>query len=115
MNAEVSRSILAHGITAITDLMGKIEPIDYLHMYNEAVKKGLMQRTVLYYLWENLKDQSRLDNNKTNPTNQVHIGGIKLFSDGSVSGKTALVKPPFLGEDESHGIQMTTKGGYFCY
>lgn len=107
--AELSPFLLSHGITAITDLASRTGPNDYLDMYKTAVKKGLKQRTVLYYLWEDLKEQPILGPDKLNRENQIHIGGIKLFSDGSVSGKTAWVNPPFLGEEENYGIQMTTK------
>lgn len=89
--------------------MSRTKPIDYFDMYNTAVKKGLKQRAVLYYLWEDLQDQPILDSDKMNRENQIHIGGIKLFSDGSVSGKTAWVNPPFLGGEDHYGIQMTTK------
>ncbi|WP_144547999.1 amidohydrolase [Bacillus sp. X1(2014)] len=107
--AELSDVLLAHGITAITDAMGRTEPTDYLEMYKDAVQKGLKQRTVLYYIWEDLKKQSMLEKEKTNLENQIHIGGVKLFSDGSVSGQTAWVNPPFLGDGENYGIQMTTQ------
>ncbi|MBT2736060.1 amidohydrolase [Bacillus sp. ISL-7] len=107
--AELSNVLLSHGITAITDAMGRTEPTDYLEMYNDAVKKGLKQRTVLYYIWEDLKKNPILENEKTSLENQIHIGGVKLFSDGSVSGQTAWVNPPFLGEGENYGIQMTTE------
>ncbi|MEH7748484.1 amidohydrolase [Neobacillus drentensis] len=107
--AELSDVLLGHGITAITDAMGRTEPTDYLEMYNTAVKKGLKQRSALYYIWEDLKKSPMLEKEKTNLENQIHIGGVKLFSDGSVSGQTAWVNPPFLGEGENYGIQMTTE------
>ena len=107
--AELSPILLGHGITAITEAMGKSEPVDYLDMYHNAAEKGLKQRTVLYYIWEDLKAQSNLEKQKTSMHNQIHIGGVKLFSDGSVSGQTAWVNPPFLGETENYGIQMTSR------
>ncbi|WP_034670653.1 amidohydrolase [Ectobacillus panaciterrae] len=107
--AELSPFLLSHGITAITDLSSRTGSTDYLEMYKTAGKKGLKQRTVLYYLWEDLKEQPILGPDKIKSENQIHIGGIKLFSDGSVSGKTAWVNPPFLGEEENYGIQTTTK------
>ncbi|WHY64712.1 amidohydrolase [Neobacillus sp. SuZ13] len=107
--AELSDVLLAHGITAITDAMGRTEPTDYLEMYNAAVKKGLKQRSALYYIWEDLKKHPMLEKEKTDLENQIHIGGVKLFTDGSVSGQTAWVNPPFLGDEENYGIQMTTK------
>lgn len=107
--AELSSTLLAHGITAITDMMAMGELIDYLEMYNHAVGKGLKQRTVLYYMWEDLQKHPSLSADRTNKNNQVHIGGIKLFADGSVSGRTAWVNPPFLGGDENYGIPTTSK------
>lgn len=40
---------------------------------------------------------------------QVHIGGVKLFTDGSVSGRTAWVNPPFIGNEENYGISITSE------
>jgi predicted amidohydrolase YtcJ len=107
--AELSPFLLSKGITAISELMGKAEPADYYEMYNLAVEKGLKQRTVIHYEWEDLKGQTILTSENTNNQRQVYIGGIKLFADGSVSGQTAWVNPPFLGDGENYGIQMTTK------
>ncbi|MEH7155480.1 amidohydrolase [Neobacillus drentensis] len=107
--AELGSFLLSHGITAITDLSSRTGPTDYLNLYQTAVKKGLKQRTVLYYMWEDLKEQPHLKPDQVNCKNQIHIGGIKLFSDGSVSGKTAWVYTPFLGEAENYGIQTTSK------
>lgn len=106
--ATLSSFLLSKGVTAITDLSSRTEPADYLDMYNTAVKKGLKQRTVLYYLWEDLKEQPILSPDRINSDHQIHIGGVKLFSDGSVSGKTAWVHTPFLGEEENYGIQTTS-------
>ncbi|MEH7375438.1 amidohydrolase [Neobacillus drentensis] len=107
--AELSPVLLSHGITAITELMGRTKPNDYLEMYQLATEKGLKQRSVLYYIWEDLKKHPFIEQQKMVRENQIHIGGIKLFSDGSVSGQTAWVNPPFLGEEENYGIQMTTR------
>lgn len=107
--AELSPILLSKGITAISELMARTEPTDYYEIYNLAVEKGLKQRTVINYIWEDLKEQSKLTSENTNNQQQIYIGGVKLFSDGSVSGQTAWVNPPFLGEGENYGIQMTTK------
>ena len=107
--ADLSPRLLAHGITAITDALARTEPIDYMGLYQAAREKGLQQRTVLYCLWEDLKKQPTLDKHKINRKNPVHIGGIKLFADGSVSGRTAWVNPPYVGGSDNVGIPMTTK------
>jgi predicted amidohydrolase YtcJ len=106
--AKLSSFLLSRGITAITDLSSRTLPSDYYEMYNTAVKKGLKQRTVLYYLWDDLKENSFFIPSHLNRENQVHVGGIKVFADGSVSGRTAWVHTPFLGEAENYGIQTTS-------
>ncbi|WP_391117652.1 amidohydrolase [Psychrobacillus sp. L3] len=106
--AELGQKLFEYGITAISELMALSNPIDYLDMYNQACNKGLKQRSVLYYIYEDLKDQPILDKELTNRENNVHIGGVKLFADGSVSGQTAWVNPPFLGGNENYGIQTTS-------
>lgn len=107
--AELSPILLSKGITAISELMGKAEPVDYYEMYHLAAKKGLKQRTVIHYEWEDLKGKCLLNGENTNNQQQIYIGGVKLFSDGSVSGQTAWVNPPFLGNGNNYGIQMTSK------
>lgn len=106
--AKLSPTLLSHGITAITELMARTTPNDYLEMYRLAADKGLKQRTVLYYVWEDAQHDHVIDKKKTARENQIHIGGIKLFSDGSVSGQTAWVNPSFIGDGDNYGIQMTT-------
>ncbi|CEG26393.1 amidohydrolase [Bacillus sp. B-jedd] len=106
---ELSEFLFAHGITAITDLMALRKPVDYVEMYNEARRKGLKQRSVLYYIWDEIKDSAKLGEAETDRRNPVHIGGIKLFSDGSVSGRTAWVNPAYVGDGEEYGIDTTSR------
>jgi predicted amidohydrolase YtcJ len=101
--------MLSYGYTGMTELMARTKPHDYLEMYQKAVQKGLKQRTVLYYIWEDIKEDYVIEASKLERDSQIHIGGVKLFSDGSVSGRTAWVDPPFLGDDRNYGIQTTTK------
>lgn len=107
--AELSPKLLAYGITAIAELMAKRHPIDYLEMYQKARRLGMQQRAVLSYEWEDLEQQPFLTSELTCTENVIHIGGIKLFADGSVSGQTAWVQPAFLGGTENHGIPMTSQ------
>ncbi|WP_091663171.1 amidohydrolase [Alteribacillus iranensis] len=106
--AKSSEDFLAHGITAVTDLMAYQKPLDYYSIYTEAREKGFKQRAVLYYMWEEMKRASSVQE-KSNREHPVHVGGIKVFSDGSVSGRTAWMEEPFINESDNHGIAMTTK------
>lgn len=107
--AELTKSLYAHGITAITDLMASHKPMDYLDVYTLAREIGLTQNVVLYYMWEDLKVNPILNEENTNRKNPIHIGGVKLFADGSVSGRTAWVDAPFLGEEDNRGIATTSE------
>ncbi|MFJ7826475.1 amidohydrolase [Psychrobacillus sp. NPDC096623] len=107
--AELTDSLYAHGITAITDLMASHKPLDFMGIYILAREKGLMQDVVLYYMWHDLKINPILNAENTNRQNPIHIGGVKLFSDGSVSGRTAWVDPAFLGEENNYGISTISK------
>ena len=106
---ELSTKLLAHGITAITECMGNTEPIDYFDLYVKAQEKGFRQRTVLYYQWKEIDKNSSIPKEKLSSEKNIFIGGIKLFADGSVSGRTAWVDPPFLGDDENYGLPTTSE------
>ncbi|TMN22919.1 amidohydrolase [Lentibacillus cibarius] len=107
--ASSSENLLAHGITGITDLMARKIPTDDADMYSLAQRKGLKQRAVLYYLWSEIKDNPNIGVERKDRREATHIGGIKVFSDGSVSGRTAWVSTPFLGNDDNYGISTTSE------
>lgn len=107
--AELSPKLLAKGITAIADLMSRVEPIDFFDLYNEAHNRGLKQRTVLYYKWQDIEKNPLIDKSKLSNQNPVYVGGVKILSDGSVSGQTAWVNKPYLGDGENYGIPMTSE------
>ncbi|ADU51999.1 Amidohydrolase 3 [Thermaerobacter marianensis DSM 12885] len=111
MLAKLSPLLLARGITAITDMMARRRPVDDLTLYRAARGRGLRQRAVLYYLWEHLREELpgeaagtggrplALEPGATDLRQPVFVGGIKVFADGSISGRTAWVDPPFGGVD----------------
>ena len=107
--AELSKVLLSKGITAITDLMALKMPVNYYDIYTSAKEKVFKQRTVLYYMWDHIENQSSIETEKLDREKAIHIGGIKLFSDGSVSGQTAWVSEPFVGTEDNCGIQTVTE------
>lgn len=60
-------------------------------------------------MWHDLKINPILNVENTDRENPIHIGGVKLFADGSVSGRTAWVDPSFLGEEDNYGISTTSE------
>ena len=107
--ASLSPKLLEYGITGITEMMARKTPTDYFELYKLASMKGLKQRTVLYPLWGDLKENPVIPPEDRNNNNQIFIGGIKLFSDGSVSGKTAWVNEGYIGIPGATGICTTSK------
>lgn len=107
--AGLSNKLASQGITSTTDLMAKSTPMNYYHVYIEAIKKGYKQRTVLYYIWEDLKKSGMIPSDQLAPFEMVHIGGVKLFADGSISGKTAWIDAPYLGEENNFGLSITSE------
>lgn len=104
----LGQQLLSYGITAIAELNGQLKPVDFKQIYDAAKEKGFLQRTVIYYNWDELKEGFAWNEDLKNRHEQIHVGGIKVFADGSVSGQTAWVDPPFLGTD-NHGIATTSE------
>jgi len=104
----LSPKLLAHGITSITECMANTAPVEYFDLYAKAQEKGFKQRTVLYYVWSEVDKNSHFPKEKLCNGDNIFIGGLKLFADGSVSGRTAWVDPPYLGSDENYGLPTTS-------
>ncbi|WP_318616213.1 amidohydrolase [Sporosarcina sp. YIM B06819] len=105
---ETGNDLVTHGITAVTEMMALHDgTYDYLEMYEEARSLGFNHDTVMYYTLDEFKklDAATCINHEAS----IRIGGIKLFSDGSVSGRTAWVSEPFKGSRDEHGIATTTR------
>ncbi|UTR11760.1 amidohydrolase [Evansella sp. LMS18] len=107
--ARLSSHLFSHGITSVTELYARTKPSDYLTMYNKAKEKGYKQRSVIYYFWNDIAADPVFAKQQLDREKQNHIGGIKLLSDGSISGQTAWMKEPFRGSDNVCGIRTCTK------
>ena len=106
---DLSEKLLAHGVTAVTEMGAGKGKIDYYDIYNDARDKGFKQRVVLYYSWSGIKENPDFDKKILNKDNPIFVGGIKLMADGSVSGRTAWVDPPYLGDKEDCGVPTTSR------
>ncbi|HEY8488542.1 MAG TPA: amidohydrolase [Thermaerobacter sp.] len=136
MLAGLSPYLFARGITGITDMMARRHPVDDLELYRMARTRGLQQRVALYVLWDHLQKDGEeggatgglgvdpdpqgggaarggapvllpYEPIDLDPRQPVFVAGIKVFADGSISGRTAWVDPPYRGEG-SHGLPMVT-------
>lgn len=89
--------------------MARREPEDDLDLYRKARERGLQPRTVLYYLWEHLRKRPVIDPSIRSRQSPVHVGGIKLFADGSISGRTAWIDPVYRGNEVTGGMATTSR------
>lgn len=106
---KLSRLLSSQGITAICD-MGNLEPGDNLPIFQEAAKKGWRQKTAVYDMWEFFMDDPDFDISKDdmNHEKQIFFAGLKIIGDGSVSGRTAWMERPYLGDKGECGMPVCT-------
>lgn len=104
---KLGRLLSAEGIVGVTE-MGD-EGADVLSIYPMAAEMGYKQKTAMYLYWEYYKDDPAfsLRPEDFDREKQVRVAGLKLLSDGSVSGHTAWVREPFLGTEDC-GISVTS-------
>lgn len=86
--------------------------LDYYDIYLAAREKGMTQKIGLFYMWDSFDDKSRI---KLTPERlrgdaPVKVQGVKLISDGGISGRTAWVDKPYPGGDgKERGICTCTE------
>lgn len=88
---------LSHGILTTTNMMvmrgSDPEP---LTLYREACCRGLPVDFNLYAVWQGGEDSSGMPDFRADELRgPVRYAGVKLFADGSISGKTAAVRNPY--------------------
>ncbi len=101
-----SQDLFSLGITTIADSMAEKTPIDYYEIYRRAMKKGLKHKVILHYKWSELRNKEKMPDFKLERSSQIHIGGVKVIADGSVSGLTAWVDPAYSGADQNFGSKL---------
>ncbi len=99
---ETAEHYLSRGITTMTEMMASRELLD---VYRAAVDRGFPIRCGLYLIWTGKDDPYGMPElSQEDKTGATFIAGIKLFADGSVTGRTAWVKDPY--QDGSRGFSM---------
>lgn len=99
--------LLSQGIVGVTD-MGNLDKGDNYPLYQEAARRGWKLKTGIYYMWDFFAGDSEFDlpDEKLDRRQQVFAAGLKLIGDGSVSGRTAWMGRPYLGDKEDFGISV---------
>ena len=93
--------LISQGVVAAAD-MGNLHAGGNYEYYIKAVEKGFRQRVALYYMWDYFMDDPdfEITPEVMDGDRQVRIAGLKLIGDGSISGRTAWLREPYLGTEE---------------
>ena len=93
--------LISQGIVAVAD-MGNLHEGGNFEYYTKAVERGFRQRVALYYMWDYFMDDPdfEITPDIMDREKQIRIAGLKLIGDGSISGKTAWLREPYLGTGE---------------
>jgi predicted amidohydrolase YtcJ len=109
---ELEPLLLARGLTALTELTAAYRPDDLeqdaVQAFRAAAQAGFRLPVALFYVW----DEVRAVPGRPRPPRelfdrQVRLGGLKVFADGSVSGRTAWLDEPYC-RSADHGLALTT-------
>ena len=84
----------SHGITLIQEGM-TVEQI--LPLYEELLKRDLLKQDV--YLYCDTESVFRVKALTEKYPGRCHVGGLKIFLDGSPQGRTAWMREPYEGSD----------------
>lgn len=108
--------LASQGIVAACD-MGNLHAGGNYGLFRKAENRGLKQSINLYYMWDYFQDDTefsietemkKIDSALENTAkSNIKIAGIKLIGDGSISGKTAWLKEPYL-DTENFGLPVYT-------
>lgn len=99
--------LASQGVVAGTD-MCSVDGTDTHPLLIDAARHGLPQDIASYMLWDYIKanpDAYILGSDEMNRSQQIFSAGIKILTDGSVSGRTAWFYEPFLPSDRDLGAE----------
>ncbi|MEG0919819.1 MAG: amidohydrolase [Comamonas sp.] len=106
--ARTSQRFSERGIVAVTDMMAFTQPFHHLDVYRDAAKAGFVQQAALYFSWEPCKGDLLAGLQAAQKDGRVKIAGIKLFADGSISGKTAWCSCAYKHTGSLFGMSLLT-------
>lgn len=98
---ELGQILSSQGITSVAD-MGLFDKSDSYALYQAAAKRGFPQRISIYYMWDLFCHDPgfSIPPERFRRDSRIHVAGLKLIGDGSVSGRTAWMNEPYLRSDD---------------
>lgn len=102
---DLGRLLASQGIVAATD-MCSVDGTETHPLLLAAARAGFKQDVATYMLWDYIKqnpDAYELGPEQMDRSQQIFAAGIKILTDGSVSGRTAWFHDPFLPSERDLG------------
>lgn len=102
---DLGQLLASQGIVAATD-MCSVDGTDTHPLLLAAARTGFKQDVATYMLWDYIKqnpDAYELGPEQMDRSQQIFAAGIKILTDGSVSGRTAWFYDPFLPSERDLG------------
>lgn len=106
---QVSDLLAADGVTSVQDAgVGSFNPLD-ITAFDAAAESGLLrQRASLNLVWESVFDDASAPVNvqlRSNVSRDwLRIGGVKIWADGSLIGRTAAMSADYLNDPDNRGM-----------
>jgi predicted amidohydrolase YtcJ len=98
--ADTAAHYYERGIVAAADMKVFRHPFHDLDVYRAAEAQGFGPQILLYFDWSAMKDDPGPDLTDDQRSGRIRFAGIKLFADGSISGRTAWMTEPYNDTDE---------------
>ncbi|MGP1569836.1 MAG: amidohydrolase [Eubacteriales bacterium] len=97
---QLGKMLASQGIVAVAD-MGNLHAGGNYEIFKKAACNGFSQKVSIYYMWDYFCDDEKFEITKEqlDYSSDIRIAGIKLIGDGSISGRTAWLKKPYLDTD----------------
>ena len=112
---DLAPHLLRHGLTSLSELTAAYSPDDpdrdSATVFHAARSHGFPHPVSLFYVWDQIKRTPGRPRPPGPFTNGISLGGIKMFADGSVTGRTAWVSPafaPLAGQSGDVGMALLT-------
>jgi predicted amidohydrolase YtcJ len=95
--ADTAAHYYERGIVAATDMKVYAHPFHDLEVYRAAETLGFGPQILLYFDWSAMRHDPGPDLTDEQRSGRIRFAGIKLFADGSISGRTAWMTEPYQG------------------
>jgi predicted amidohydrolase YtcJ len=99
-----AQTLLAAGITSIGDAMVGLEEYELLLAAHKAGRLPIRVNALITF--PHIADMKRRGISSGHGDNWLRVGGVKMFTDGAVAGRSCAVSEPFEGSDD-FGILTT--------